>query len=70
MRRLLLCLLVAAACGDNGGVRLRDDAGTGGPGDAGSTAPDRVTGCLDSPGVAIAPTGQLPCDLVPPGVQL
>ena len=67
MRRLLLCVLVAAACGDNAGSHLRDDAGTGGPGDAGSGAPDRVAGCLDTPAVAAAPVDRLPCDLVPPG---
>jgi hypothetical protein len=75
MRGLLLCVLVAAACGDNGGSRLRDDAGTGSPGDASSGdassgAPDRVTGCMDTPGAAAAPTDRLPCDLVPPGLRL
>lgn len=70
MRRLLLCMLVATACGDNAGSRLRDDAGTTGPGDASSGAPERVTGCMDTPGVAAAPTDRLPCDLVPPGLQL
>lgn len=70
MRRLLLCVLVATACGDNGGSRLRDDAGMSGSGDAGSDAPARVSGCLDTPGVGAAPADQLPCDLVPPGVQL
>jgi hypothetical protein len=69
MRCLVLCVLVAAACGDNAGSRLRDDAGTSSPGDAGSGGPDRVTGCLDMPGVVAAPTDRLPCDLVPPGLQ-
>jgi hypothetical protein len=69
MRCLLLCVLVAAACGDNAGSRLRDDAGTSNPGDASSGGPDRVTGCLDLPAVAAAPTDRLPCDLVPPGLQ-
>ena len=70
MRRFLLCVLLVAACGDNGKPGLHEDAG---PADA---APDsgggsgRVLGCLDRPDVAPAPAGQLPCDLVPPGVQL
>lgn len=67
MRRFLLCALLVAACGDSG-TPLRDDAG---PADA---APDsgsnRVTGCLDRPDLAAAPTSQLPCDLVPPGLAL
>jgi hypothetical protein len=68
MRRLILCMLVVAACGDNANPsQLHDDAGIDAPADA---APGRVTGCLDTAGLASAPAGQLPCDLVPPGLPL
>jgi hypothetical protein len=69
MRCLLLCVLVMAACGDNAGPRLHDDAGTGIVPDAGPSS-GRVAGCLDTADVARAPATQLPCDLVPPGLQL
>jgi hypothetical protein len=65
MRRFLLGVLIVAACGDGNKPQLHEDAG---PADAGGAG--RVLGCLDRPGVAPAPAGQLPCDLVPPGVQL
>ena len=68
MRRFLLCALLIAACGDNGGTPLRDD--TGPPDAAPDGGSDRVTGCLDSPQMPGAPTSQLPCDLVPPGLAL
>lgn len=62
MRRLALAVAVLAmACGDNKVVR--DDAGVQ---DDASTA---LVGCLDEPGLPLAPNGQLPCDLVPPGLQ-
>jgi hypothetical protein len=70
MRRAILCALFVAACGDDAKQPLRDDAGAG-PADAASDGGSpRLTGCLDTPGVARAPAGQLPCDLVPPGRQL
>jgi hypothetical protein len=62
MRRIILCVLVAAACGDNAGP-LREDAG---PPDAPAQG---LIGCLDTAELAMAPNGQLPCDLVPPGLR-
>jgi len=71
MRRLILLLAVVTACGDNQKPSTPDDAGI----DAAVDAPDggsgRLTGCLDRPGqVPPAPNGQLPCELVPPGLAL
>ena len=68
MRYLIVCLALAG-CFDRGAYKAPDDAGVD------SASPDaeesgRVKGCLDQPGVAPAPGDQLPCDLVPPGVQL
>jgi hypothetical protein len=60
MRRFVFaCALVAAAaCGDN--IKQNpDDAGV-------DAAP--LVGCLDEPGIPVAPNGTLPCDLVPPGL--
>jgi len=69
MRRLVLCALIAAACGGSDKPLLRDDAGTPPAADAGADAASaRVVGCLDTAGVAAPPTEQLPCDLVPPGL--
>jgi hypothetical protein len=59
---ILMAVLVAAGCGDNKGERQRDDAGIDASVDAG-----RLTGCLDTPR-PVAPNGQLPCDLIPPGL--
>ncbi|CAN5822614.1 hypothetical protein BH11MYX3_BH11MYX3_45700 [soil metagenome] len=67
MRRLILLFAVLAACGDNSHPAT-EDGGLDAPADASS---GRVTGCLDRPGVLpTAPNGELPCDLVPPGVNL
>jgi hypothetical protein len=68
MRRLILLLAVVAACGDN--IKgSPDDAGIDSTVDA--TPPGRLTGCLDRPEqLPAAPGGQLPCDLVPPGLTL
>jgi hypothetical protein len=73
---LLAALLVVGACG--GGVNGRPDGGPGGNGGSaiggnvghgGSTG--GVGACLDRPGeLARPPTGQLPCDLIPPGLRL
>ena len=66
MRGLVIVVaLLAAACGDNIKAQPRDDAGT-------DDAATPLTGCLDEPGLGIpmAPNGQLPCDLIPPGVTL
>lgn len=59
MRRYLLALALLG-CGDN--LKARPDAQS--PTDA-STA---LRHCLDSPWtIALPPSGQLPCDLLPPG---
>lgn len=61
MRWIIVCALLAA-CGD-------DNKAT--PQDAGmDAAPEKLTGCLDTPSVPLAPNGQLPCDLIPPGLEL
>lgn len=60
MRWIIVCALLAA-CGD-------DHKST--PHDAGVDATSKLTGCLDTPSVPPAPTGQLPCDLIPPGLEL
>lgn len=63
--------LALAACGDDKAKPIGDagiDAAVDATPDA---APGRLTGCLDQPGtIPAAPNGQLPCDLVPPGLQL
>jgi hypothetical protein len=64
MRGLIICALLAG-CGDNS-AKQYNDAGIDAVPDA---APGRLTGCLDQPTLPTAPTGQLPCDLVPPGLQ-
>lgn len=67
MRRVLLLLVAFAACGDN----IKKEAPADGGIDGSDAAPGRLTGCLDRPGqLATAPSGQLPCDLVPPGLTL
>ena len=65
MRALLvLALLVPlGACGDNTKPKAAHDAGL----DAGPTA---VGACLDRPDeLPRAPSGALPCELLPPGFQ-
>ncbi len=82
MRRLALAVaLVAAglggaACGDNHTPPADDDAAVDPGDDAGVTpdaAPDAgaaLTPCLDHPDhLDRPPTGALPCDLLPPGLQ-
>jgi hypothetical protein len=65
MRRIILLLAALAACGDNIKPSTRD-GGLDGAVDAPS---GRLTGCLDLPDqLPAAPTGQLPCDLIPPGL--
>lgn len=62
MRALLLCVALAA-CGDNHRAGPADDH------DAGvDAAPAALGACLDRPTeLALAPTGGLPCELLPPG---
>jgi len=62
MRWILVCALLSG-CGDNNKGHSHD-AGI----DAAPDAPGKLTGCLDTPGVPSAPNGQLPCDLIPPGL--
>ena len=61
--RALVLIVALAACGDN--KPARDDAGSDG------AMPDAVQPlqhCLDHPtNLAKPPTGQLPCELLPPG---
>jgi hypothetical protein len=64
MRWLIVCVLVAA-CGDNTKPQVSGDAAV-----EPDAAAGRVKGCLDEVGIWTAPNGQLPCDLVPPGLQL
>lgn len=57
---IILSLLVFAACGDDTEhPHPSDDAGV-----------DKIVGCIDQPGLPAAPSGALPCDLVPPGLEL
>jgi hypothetical protein len=61
MRYLVIALLFAAACGDNKDAK---------PGDAGIDGQDvtPVGACLERPtDLDQPPTGQLPCELLPPG---
>ncbi len=77
MRRLLCAAAMIAAlagCGDN--VAAGDDAApptdaaVDGAVDAGPDAGVRG-GCLDRPGVLpLPPAGELPCELIPPGLTL
>ena len=78
MKRVIFLLAALAACGDNKKASVPDDAAAidaaaldasvDAPPDA---APGHLTGCLDRPGtIPAAPNGALPCELVPPGLQL
>jgi hypothetical protein len=63
MRYLVLIVLLAAACGDNGKASTPRDASI----DA-DAAPQALGPCLDRPtDLARPPAGQLPCELLPPG---
>lgn len=72
MRRLVLALVAAialAACGDDehvgGDDAARPDAAVDAPP---PDAPPALAPCLDRPGdLPRSPSGQLPCDLLPPG---
>lgn len=66
MRRYILLVVMVAAmsvgCGDN--QKSQPDAGMGNGDDAAMP----LAHCLDSPEqVVLPPSGQLPCDLLPPG---
>jgi hypothetical protein len=62
MRWIIVCALLAA-CGDDN-KSMSHDAGID------AAEPGKLTGCLDTPSVPLAPNGQLPCDLIPPGLEL
>jgi hypothetical protein len=56
MRALLFAIAALAACGDNQ-KSIQGDAG-----------PQALTACVDKPDqLELPPTGQLPCELLPPG---
>jgi hypothetical protein len=62
MRALVLIALLAA-CGDNRKVAVT--------GDAGVDASSAKKACLDRPDeLPRPPTGSLPCELLPPGLEL
>jgi len=62
MRYLVLICLFAAACGDNRKPQVPGDGGL----DATPVQP--LAPCLDRPTeLARPPSGQLPCELLPPG---
>ncbi len=68
MRALLICVaMLATACGDNRGAP-KDDAGVG---EDAAIPPDGAaarTACVDRPtDLSVAPPGELPCELLPPG---
>ena len=63
MRRLIVIAVLFAACGDN-----KKPAATQ---DAGADASTATKACLDRPDeLPRAPTGTLPCELLPPGLEL
>jgi hypothetical protein len=56
MRRLLLLVALVSACGDNIKPQATEDAGV------------QLAPCLEQPtDLPMPPTGQLTCDLLPPG---
>ena len=60
---ILFALLAVAACGDNQKAPVQDDAGV-----QVDATPQALAPCLDRPDTFDRPpTGQLPCDLLPPG---
>jgi len=60
-RLFFLVVLVATACGDNQVAPTE-------PSDAGIDGPAPIAACLDRPTeLSRAPSGQLPCELLPPG---
>ena len=65
-RLLFIAAVMAAACGDNKAApdpAPGDDAGIDAP-----AGPSARTACLDRPTeLSTAPTGALPCELLPPG---
>lgn len=65
MRSVFITLLLVSACGDNVAPVVPDDAA---PLPVPDAAVQPLTACLDRPtDLARPPTGQLPCELLPPG---
>lgn len=65
MRSLFITLLLVAGCGDNVAPVVPDDAG---PLPVPDAAVQPLAACLERPtDLARPPTGQLPCELLPPG---
>jgi hypothetical protein len=63
---LLGLLYVVPACSSD--ANSKPISGVGGSGGAGGVG---LVGCLDQPGALDRPpNGQLPCDLIPPGLKL
>jgi hypothetical protein len=68
-RWLLLGLLCAAPACSSDANRKPDGTGIGGSGGGG--AGGGLAACLDQPGALDRPpNGQLPCELIPPGLKL
>jgi hypothetical protein len=71
LRRAAFILVVAAlavSCGRSKPVGLEPGPGDAGP-EVGATGVLRA--CLDTPtALTRAPSGALPCDLIPPGLEL
>lgn len=71
-RGLAAAVLLVAACGDNLGAPPKDDAAPAIDAAIAIDAPPGTLGpCLDRPtDLPRPPTGQLPCELIPPGLQV
>jgi hypothetical protein len=65
-RLIFVMAMIVTACGDNAAAPR--DAPDGTPIDAGIDGPRATGACLDRPDeIARAPSGSLPCELLPPG---
>jgi len=73
---LIVALSIGGACGGGGKAKPDGDGGVGGMGGggvggAGGSTDGGRAGCLDTPGALDRPpNGQLPCELIPPGLRL
>jgi len=77
---LLVAISIGGACGGGKAAPRDGAAGTGGSGiggiggsvgGAGGAADGGLVGCLERPGTLDRPpNGQLPCELIPPGLRL
>jgi hypothetical protein len=67
---LLIALGAAGACSSDAG-KVTPSGGGGAGGSGGGGAGGGLAGCLDAPGALDRPpNGQLPCELLPPGLRL